>query len=435
MSRIRSLRQLSTLALAGAALALPAGAHAATLTPVYSTSSSLASPMTLAGATLAPGTYYFGITSATAGTEMKVVVDGTYVGADKTAPYALAITLQAGSHDARIRTQLASSTVDFEVKSSATPTPTPAPTSPTPAPEPTSPTPTPTSQVNVATAAQLKSALAAASAGQTIVLADGTYAGNFALSRSGSSSAPIVIRGSRKAILDGGGSGTVFRLDGADYVRLEGFTVTRGQKGVMADGTVWSTIDGLHVHSVGHEAIHLRSFSSDNIVRNNLVENTGLEYAGYGEGIYIGSANSNWGTHSGGKPDTSDRNQILTNTIRNTTAEPVDIKEGTTNGVLSGNSFDGSGLTGVHFADSWVDVKGNGWRIENNTGIHTLRDGYQVHQVMIGWGERNTFAANQSTVNATGYAISVQNPGTTGNIVRCSNTQIGAARLSNLDCI
>ena len=109
----------------------------------------------------------------------------------------------------------------------------------------------------------------------------------------------------------------------------------------------------------------------------------------------------------------------------------MDIKEGTTGGVLRGNSFSGVGATS---ADSWVDVKGNGWTITGNRGVAAPQDGYQVHQILDGWGLDNTFAANTSDVGAAGYAINVtKNPDR--NHVACSNTATRAGKgLSNIDC-
>ena len=77
-----------------------------------------------------------------------------------------------------------------------------------------------------------------------------------------------------------------------------------------------------------------------------------------------------------GEPDHRDRNQVLRNEIWATTSESIDIKEGTSGGLIEGNRFDGSGLSG---ADSWVDVKGNGYTILGNTiGTNSPKDGYQT---------------------------------------------------------
>ena len=101
-------------------------------------------------------------------------------------------------------------------------------------------------------------------------------------------------------------------------------------KGVVLDESSHTRLAGIEVHTTGQEGIHLRTFSVDNVVTGNIVHDTGQKNETYGEGLYVGSANSNWGTYSGGLPDRSDRNQLLGNTIYRTSAESMDIKEGTT---------------------------------------------------------------------------------------------------------
>lgn len=35
-------------------------------------------------------------------------------------------------------------------------------------------------------------------------------------------------------------------------------------------------------------------------------------------------------------------------------------------------------MKGEHDADSWVDVKGDKYDIQDNTGTHSFKDGFQV---------------------------------------------------------
>ena len=98
-------------------------------------------------------------------------------------------------------------------------------------------------------------------------------------------------------------------------------------------------VTGLTIYSVGDEALHLRRHSTDNTVSGNTIYDTGNRTAKYGEGIYVGTAESNWCDITDCQPDRSDRNLIEGNTIYDTTAESVDIKEGTTGGTLRGNSY------------------------------------------------------------------------------------------------
>lgn len=312
----------------------------------------------------------------------------------------------------------------------------PAPTAdaaPAPAPAPVATSvecPEPT--VRVADATDLENALDSAQPGDVIGLAAGTYTGNFTATADGTADQPITLCGDAETILDGGTTddGYVFHLEDSSYWVLQGFTVRNGQKGVMVDRTTNTVIQGLTVTTIGDEAIHLRTFSTDNRVIGNTISDTGLRRAKFGEGIYIGTAESNWCDISNCEPDRSDRNEIVGNTISGTTSENVDIKEGTSDGILRANSFDGSALVE---ADSWVDVKGRGWVITGNTGADSPLDGFQTHEIVDGWGTENVFRDNVADVNGPGVGYSLKP--VRDNVVDCSNTATAAGEgLSNEPC-
>lgn len=228
--------------------------------------------------------------------------------------------------------------------------------------------------------------------------------------------------------------GYAFHVAGADHVRLSGFSVRNGQKGVVVDDSDHVVVEKLAVSHIGDEAIHLRSGSSDGVVRENVVRETGLRKPKFGEGVYIGSAQSNWCKYSGCKPDRSDRNVVENNDIAGTTAENVDIKEGTTGGVLRGNELSGDGAVQDRHVDSWVDVKGNDWLVQGNTGTHGIEDGFQVHVVVESWGQRTVFRDNQGTLDADGYAFWIDK-NASGTVLRCSNQVKGAGSgYSTIDC-
>ena len=282
------------------------------------------------------------------------------------------------------------------------------------------------SGTRVSSAGDLRSALANARPGETIILAPGVYQGDFQATTSGTSAAPITLCGPRSAVLQGDSikSGYTFHLDHASYWRVEGFTVQGGQKGVMTDGASSVVISGLYVHGTGDEAIHLRDFSSYDTVSHNVVRDTGLLVAFYGEGIYVGTAHKNWCKYSNCQPDASDHDVITGNDISNTTAENIDIKEGTTGGTISGNHLDGTGMVSSA-ATSWINVKGNDWTVTGNAGVDSIGSGFSVHQVYDGWGLDNVFRGNQITVNGPGYGIYVQSKHL-NTVVGCDNTVSGA---------
>jgi hypothetical protein len=287
----------------------------------------------------------------------------------------------------------------------------------------------------VASAAALRKALANARPGSTIALAAGTYDGNFSASHSGTASAPITLCGSASSVLDGGGlkEGYTLHLDHASWWRLEGFTVTGGQKGVMLDGSDYDMVTGLYVHSVGDEGIHLREFSSHDTISHCMVRDTGQLETFFGEGIYVGTAHKNWCRYTNCQPDASNDDVISGNNIADTTAENIDIKEGTTGGQIIGNQFNGTGMV-ASAATGWINVKGNDWTITGNTGVDSLKNGFQVHQVYPGWGIGNVFRDNDAQVDGPGYGYYVQNK-RLRTVVNCDNKVSGAARgLSTISC-
>ena len=349
------------------------------------------------------------------------------------------------------------------VSASATP-------GPGPAAGPLGPVP---DEVRVGDPDALRAALAAARPGQTITLADGVYAGRpprgndgsepgrYLITASGTAAAPITLRGSRAAVIDGDGpgGGYVLHLVGASYWNLTGFTASSGSKGIVLDRSSHNVLDDLHVTDTGAEGVHLRDSSSDNVLRGSEVDHTGVRQEGFGEGVYLGSASSSWGRYSGGRPDRSDRNQVLDNHIHHTAAENIDVKEGTSGGIVRGNTLDGNGITGQNSADSWIDVKGSDYLIEANHGVHAAaatdaadcvrgRDprfcsGFEVHTPVEGSGARNTFRANRLEVNAPGAGIWLQSPAVDrGNVIGCDNEVVGAAagayatnHYAPLDCV
>ena len=232
--------------------------------------------------------------------------------------------------------------------------------------------------VTVGTMSELKSAVAAARPGDVIEMEPGTYAGRLTLERSGAKSNPIWLCGPREAVIDAGNvsSGRVIHMDDADNWRLVGFTVTNALKGLTISQVSNSVFAGLHVHHIGHEAVHLLSNSTNNIVRDNVIHDTGIVNPMFGEGVYIGTAKTNWGSRG---VDYSNRNQVIGNTIYDTTAESIDIKEGTKNGVIRGNLLDGARITGQ--ADSWITVKGQHYVIEDNVGRNAPEHGFEAHEI------------------------------------------------------
>ncbi|WIX99442.1 cellulose binding domain-containing protein [Amycolatopsis mongoliensis] len=310
--------------------------------------------------------------------------------------------------------------------------------------------------VTVSTAAQLQVALANAAPGQAIKLAAGTYRGSFLTTKAGAAAKPITLSGPANAVLVNDGpsgaapdcpvptagwdSGYGLWLSGAPYWNLVGFTVQESKKGIVVDNSPHTTIDGVNVNHIDEEAVHFRRSSADSVLKNSTITYTGLVQPGYGEGVYLGSANSNWACHgNSGGVDRGDRIQVLDNHIGPfIAAEPIDVKEGTFDGLIRGNTFDGRGISGENSADSWIDVKGIGYTIENNTGTFsapgTFANGYENHNTgtspAFDNGCGNVWRGNKSDLGGVGaYAIkisSVSKCAANPNVVYASNTVTNA---------
>ena len=129
---------------------------------------------------------------------------------------------------------------------------------------------------------------------------------------------------------------------------------------------------------------------------------------------------------SGANPDTLRRS---TTTRISTTRVPAPPP-----GAVGVPAVGATSRSGTTAADSWVDVKGNDWLVEGNTGTHTSKDGFQVHQVVDGWGTGNRFQGNVARTRGSGVDVYVQ-PGGPGNQVLCDNRDgAGGAASTNAPC-
>ena len=301
--------------------------------------------------------------------------------------------------------------------------------------------------VNVSNATELQNALNAATPGQTIQLASGVYnkSGGFTINAgvNGSAQNPITVKGNKNTIISSNSTatGNGLWLKGNSYWILDGFTVYKSKKAIMLDNSHHCEIKNITVNYIGDEGIHLRTYSSYNLVENCYVDSVGIVSASSGtaEAIYVGSSVNNWGTYTGGNPDTSNYNIINANTFGdNIPSENIDVKEGTIGGTISNNIFNGKGLNGINSGDSWLDMKGSYYNIECNSGNTTLKEGLQTHILIAGGGDYNTFSNNWSEGFSNAYyGINIQTSGGAGtathNIV-CDNNTVkpGSKGLTNV---
>ncbi|MDF2991685.1 MAG: hypothetical protein K0S37_2199 [Microbacterium sp.] len=280
---------------------------------------------------------------------------------------------------------------------------------------------------------ELQSALDAARPGDVLQLSPVAYVGRFRISTDGGADRPIVLCGVPGSAIDAGGTGDGYGLhvDGASYWQVQDLEVRGGQKGVVLDGASHVQLSRLHISDVGQEGLHLRAASTDNRVSDVSVRRTGLDDPTYGEGVYVGSAESNWCRYTACEPDRSDRNVFERLEVSDTTAEALDVKEGTTGGVVRAAALS-VGPDAV--VDSAVDLKGTGWTLQDNT-ITGPVDAVSVHVILAPWGADNTIATSTLRPGPGGVGVNLVGAArTAGNVVACDNTGAGGVSLGNVPC-
>lgn len=294
------------------------------------------------------------------------------------------------------------------------------------------------------TAAAIQTAMKNAAPGTTILIAAGTYRGlqsksgegksHFYSGRSGTESNPIVLKScdpARPAVLQGDSvsdDSYVLHLTGDHWV-IQDVVITTGTKGIVLDHADHNLLRKVEVHTIGDEGVHIRDGSSWNVLDQAKIHDVGLVRPGYGEGVYVGSDSTAAYEHA-----------VVGNVIRSTTfgsgigAEPIDVKEGADGTIVEYCTFDGTGISGEHYSDSFVDVKGVNSVLHHNVGSRhgnpNIVDAFQV-RVMPGVfpsGYYNVFHDNVMDLdNASGYLLRAMSG--TSNTTAYANVRVGGGKL------
>jgi hypothetical protein len=127
--------------------------------------------------------------------------------------------------------------------------------------------------VTVATVGQLDTALANAVAGDVITLADGTYNGSIAISRSGTAQNPIFIRGTSRdgTILNAAGATYGVNVTGS-YVTVENLTIRSSSWGMRLGGAQNLVARRLRLMDVSHGMDGRGGSKFDYYICDNLLE-------------------------------------------------------------------------------------------------------------------------------------------------------------------
>lgn len=270
-----------------------------------------------------------------------------------------------------------------------------------------------TRQVLVTNTEELIAALTDAQAGDDIILREGVYQNDtsigvwaaFYSQSEGTAENPITIRSEdaeNPATICGVTQENKMALYiTGDYWIIRDLKISTASKGIMLDNSNYSIISNCEVFDIGTEAIHLRDNSSYCLVEECYVHDAGTVTPAYGEGVYIGSAYSTTGYGY----------ECHYNTVRNcrfgpnVAAEHVDIKEYTIGNVVEGCTFDGTGITGENYANSFVAIKGNNSIIRNNTGYRNECENvlyaFSLSVQLEGWGQNNKIYDNTLYLDTT----------------------------------
>lgn len=274
-------------------------------------------------------------------------------------------------------------------------------------------------QVNVSTVTDLTSATLNARAGDTIWVAPGKYelpssncqndkfvnetgrdCGLIWLGADGTKTNPVVLAGSDPADPPEIYSSTYMSKYGihvtGDYVILKNLKIHTFSKGVVFDNSIGSLMEDCEVYHTGTELVHVRDSSQQVTLNRNFIHGSGYDVARYGEGIYVGTYNTGWASSQQSDRDAgfwgTDASQhrfsgydwrvndtkITCNIVKATTAENIDVKEGTIRGIVQGNMFigDSTNYNGeVDYDDANIDMKGASWTVTDNYFYNSKKSG------------------------------------------------------------
>lgn len=318
-------------------------------------------------------------------------------------------------------------------------------------------------QVNVSTATELTSATLNAQAGDTIWVAPGKYelpssncqndkfvnetgrdCGLIWLGADGTKANPVVLAGS-----DPKNPPEIFSSDykhnygihvTGNYVVLKNLKIHSFSKGVVFDNSVGALMEDCEVYHTGNEIVHVRDSSQQVTLNRNFIHGSGYEIAQYGEGIYVGTYFKSWASsqqsdqtagfwgesasqhrYSGYDWRVNDT-KITCNIVKATTAENIDVKEGTIRGIVQGNMFiaDSTNYDGkVDYDDANIDMKGASWSVTGNYFYNSKKSGlpyynshfrYFVEEVIMPSNKADKPGSNVGKYEtAVGYLVSADN--------------------------
>ncbi|HWB43346.1 MAG TPA: hypothetical protein VG500_18935 [Gemmatimonadales bacterium] len=329
---------------------------------------------------------------------------------------------------------------------------TPPPPDTTPLPPDTTPLPPPPSDFATcadlpgdsvgATPRTLLALLRQAQPGQKIWMADGTYSSKTWSDRHGTEEQPIVLCGSRGAVIAGD-----LRAQNLSHWVFAGFRSQGAFQGIYLQNVDHSRLVNLQISGVKKEAIHFLCGSARNVVERDTITDTGNSTPSYhGEGVYIGSNAGKGPTGSicAGQIDQSDSNIVQhVHFGPDVPSEDVQVRQSTRGNIIRYNTSDGTGksvVAGQYQASLSADNGSYDAQFIGNRMVPGAQQcgipgcttyGYGIY---IYGGSGHLVDSNFVDVTGAGsggYGIRVSGSGT---VCKASNTVVNGKR-SNVACL
>lgn len=240
---------------------------------------------------------------------------------------------------------------------------------------------------NVAYVANLKTAMQNAVAGD-IIYFTGTHTGNMKTYAHGTAASPIIVRGINATVQTASQS-TGYGVEVLhNYWRFDDFTINHAKKGFYCFNADHGVVTRVDITNMGQEAFKFRRYSNYWEVVGCSVDGTGQTANDYGEGFYVGDAQSNW--ESSTTPDTSGYITFRDCYTVNTTNDGYDLKEGTHHVKYINCIADFSGIEPV------------GGHARGDSGFYLRGDDIQVIDCLVNDLGNGSTAYNVANLQANG---------------------------------
>jgi parallel beta-helix repeat protein len=213
--------------------------------------------------------------------------------------------------------------------------------------------------------------------GDTLYVKGGTYREDvYFAGPAGAAGSSTVIRaypGHAVTILGSGIDSGRVKISNTSYVTFDGLIITNFNQGLYVESSHDVVVQNCIVHHVGQEGIHVGWDSSFVTIQDSVVHDT-RQWQYNGEGIYVGQGST-------APRDNSHHVTIRRNTIYNTADEAIELKSGTHDNVIEGNTihnaltdpkYGGGGSNTVGSIE--VDESSNGNQSWGANPNHIVRD-------------------------------------------------------------